>query len=146
MAQKFLQISSIHAEAYACAEFRHGPLSMIDDEERTPGKLFDPDIYVVVFIVLDDEHKSQIISNIHQVKERGATTIILTNITDIGSLIDTEKLDYVVNIPSSKNEVLAALQAIIPLQVICYLTAIEKGFDPDKQLFQAIDFAKSMDC
>ena len=70
---------------------------------------------VVIFIVLEDEHKSQIISNIHQVKERGATTIILTNVAEIGSLIDLDKLDYVVNIPTSKNEILAALQAIIPL-------------------------------
>lgn len=38
MSQKFLQICNLHAEAYACAEFRHGPLSMIDEEERTPGK------------------------------------------------------------------------------------------------------------
>ena len=70
---------------------------------------------VVIFIVLEDEHKSQIISNIHQVKERGATTIILTNVAEIGSLIDLDKLDYVVNIPDSKKEILAALQAIIPL-------------------------------
>jgi glucosamine 6-phosphate synthetase-like amidotransferase/phosphosugar isomerase protein len=72
-------------------------------------------ISIVIFIVLDDEHKSQIISNIHQVKERGATTIILTNVADIGSLIDLDKLDYVVNLPTSKNDILAALQAIIPL-------------------------------
>lgn len=71
--------------------------------------------FVVIFIVLEDEHKSQIISNIHQVKERGATTIILTNVAEIGSLIDLDKLDYVVKIPTSKNEILAALQAIIPL-------------------------------
>lgn len=38
MAQKFLQVASINAEAYPCAEFRHGPLSMIDEHERTPGK------------------------------------------------------------------------------------------------------------
>ncbi len=38
MAQKFLQVASINAEAYPCAEFRHGPLSMIDEVEKTPGK------------------------------------------------------------------------------------------------------------
>ena len=115
MSQKFLQISNLHAEAYACAEFRHGPLSMIDEVEKTPGKCSWMKISIVIFIVLDDEHKSQIISNIHQVKERGATTIILTNVADIGSLIDLDKLDYVVNLPTSKNDILAALQAIIPL-------------------------------
>lgn len=38
MAQKFLQVTALHAEAYPCAEFRHGPLSMIDEVEKTPGK------------------------------------------------------------------------------------------------------------
>ena len=39
IASKFMQIASIHAEAYPSGEFRHGPLSMIDDVEKTPGKL-----------------------------------------------------------------------------------------------------------
>ena len=39
IASKFLQVTSIHAEAYSSAEFRHGPLSMIDEVEQTPGKL-----------------------------------------------------------------------------------------------------------
>jgi glucosamine 6-phosphate synthetase-like amidotransferase/phosphosugar isomerase protein len=58
MAQKFLQIANLHAEAYACAEFRHGPLSMIDEVERTPGKNFIVNMFLVIFIVLEDEHKS----------------------------------------------------------------------------------------
>lgn len=36
--QKFMQIAGIHAEAYPSGEFRHGPLSMIDDVAKTPGK------------------------------------------------------------------------------------------------------------
>lgn len=59
--------------------------------------------------MLDDEHLSQIISNIHQVKERGATTIIMTNVDNIGSLIDLDKLNYVIRMPPAKNNVLAAL-------------------------------------
>ena len=38
MAEKFTQVTAMHAEAYPSGEFRHGPLSMIDEEERTPGK------------------------------------------------------------------------------------------------------------
>ena len=38
VASKFLQAVGIHAEAYPSGEFRHGPLSMIDDREKTPGK------------------------------------------------------------------------------------------------------------
>jgi len=57
MSEKFTQVTAIHAEAYPSGEFRHGPLSMIDEAERTP----------VIFIALDDEHLSQIISNIMQI-------------------------------------------------------------------------------
>ena len=40
MAEKFTQVTAMHGEAYPSGEFRHGPLSMIDEVERTPGKLF----------------------------------------------------------------------------------------------------------
>ena len=36
--QKFMKIAGIHAEAYPSGEFRHGPLSMIDEDEATAGK------------------------------------------------------------------------------------------------------------
>ena len=39
IASKFLQVVGINAEAYSSAEFRHGPLSMIDEVEKTPGKI-----------------------------------------------------------------------------------------------------------
>ena len=38
MAEKFTQVATIHAEAYPSGEFRHGPMSMIDEVEKTPGK------------------------------------------------------------------------------------------------------------
>jgi glucosamine 6-phosphate synthetase-like amidotransferase/phosphosugar isomerase protein len=105
-AQKYLQVSGLHAEAYPCAEFRHGPLSMIDEQERTPGKLTLPSVslslthsltnYVVFFLVFDDEHRSQILSNILQVKERGATTVIITDLPHISKLIDANKMDFVI--------------------------------------------------
>lgn len=57
MSQKFTQVTTIHAEAYPSGEFRHGPLSMIDEKEKTPGKFFYYlRTYIVLFIVLDDEH------------------------------------------------------------------------------------------
>jgi glucosamine 6-phosphate synthetase-like amidotransferase/phosphosugar isomerase protein len=57
MSQKFTQVTTIHAEAYPSGEFRHGPLSMIDEKEKTPGKFFNYlRTYIVLFIVLDDEH------------------------------------------------------------------------------------------
>jgi len=46
VAQKFVQVCGIHAEAYSSAEFRHGPLSMLDEDEKT----------AVIFLALDDEN------------------------------------------------------------------------------------------
>ena len=83
---KFMQIAGIHAEAYPSGEFRHGPLSMIDEATATP----------VVFVVLDDEHLSQVLSNILQIKSRGATTIVITSLTDLSEHIDLKSVDYTI--------------------------------------------------
>ena len=93
-----MQVAGIHAAAYPSGEFRHGPLSMIDDEEKTP----------VIFIVLQDEHLSQILSNILQVKERGATTIVLSALEDISTLIDPIKIDFLIKLDPNES-VLTAL-------------------------------------
>ena len=87
---------------------------------------------VVIFFVLNDEHLSQVLSNILQVKERGATTIVITNLPDIRSRIESKKLDFVIEMPPGQNEYLASLQCVIPLQMICYHTSLKRGLDPDK--------------
>ena len=71
-----MMIAGIHAEAYPSGEFRHGPLSMIDDQIKTPGNLFfflsfivlltqnlpyltfSLLFCVVMFVILEDEHMS----------------------------------------------------------------------------------------
>jgi len=53
-ASKFNQIALLHCESYSSAEFRHGPLSMIDEATKTPA----------IFIVLDDDNVDQVIGNI----------------------------------------------------------------------------------
>lgn len=121
-AQKFLQISGIHAEAYPSGEFRHGPLSMIDEKAQTP----------VFFILLDDEHMDQIIANIMQIKSRGATTVILSNLENVMAHIDVEKhIDFLIHLDPNAGT-LAALQAIPPLQMISYYTALARGLNPDQ--------------
>lgn len=46
MSEKFTQVTTLHAEAYPSGEFRHGPLSMIDESEKTPGKALSQAIIV----------------------------------------------------------------------------------------------------
>jgi len=131
-----MHVSGLHAEAYPSAEFRHGPLALIDDIEKTPA----------IYIVLNDEHRSQVLSNILQVKERGATIIVVTNLPNIGQFIDLKKLDYIIQLPEAEEpEYFSALQAVIPLQMICYQTCVKRGLDPDLQLEKAIDFENELD-
>lgn len=109
-----MQNAGIHAAAYPSGEFRHGPLSMIDDVTATPGKYklkSQPHLFrlvLVIFIMLQDEHLSQILSNVLQVKERGATTIVLSALEDISAVIDPKKIDFLIQLDPSKS-ILSAL-------------------------------------
>ena len=85
---------------------------------------------LVIFILLDDQHLSQVLSNILQVKERGATTIILSALEDVSTVIDPAKIDFLIKLAPQKS-VLTALTAIPPLQLICYYTALARGVNPD---------------
>lgn len=120
----------IHAESYSSAEFRHGPLSMIDERLKT----------AIIFLVLDDETLDQILSNILQCKERGACIIVLTNVPKIETLIEVDKkIDFLIRLFEQKS-MFAALQCAIPMLQICYYTALEKGINPDEKMSDAINF------
>jgi glucosamine--fructose-6-phosphate aminotransferase (isomerizing) len=107
---------------------------MIDEKVRTP----------VIFILLEDEHKSQVLSNILQVKERGATSIVLTNIAKVSELIDLAKIDYLIELQSCVG-LFSSLQACVPLQMIVYYTAMAKGINPDNQIFDALNYDHELD-
>lgn len=111
---KIKEISYIHSEAYAAGELKHGTISLIED--GTP----------VVGIITNDNVKAKTISNIKEVKARGAKTIIITN-----DNIDNELFDFVINIPKI-NEFLQPLLTVLPLQMIAYETAKLRGCDIDK--------------
>jgi glucosamine--fructose-6-phosphate aminotransferase (isomerizing) len=132
-AYKFNQIACIHAEAYPSAEFRHGPLAMLDEEEKT----------AVIFLVLDDEDLNQTLSNILQVKERGATVTVITNLEDISKHINQEKIDYLIKVTPHKS-ILAALMCCTPLLMICYFTALAKGINPDSNLTESINHMETI--
>jgi glucosamine 6-phosphate synthetase-like amidotransferase/phosphosugar isomerase protein len=73
---------------------------MLDEDEKTAGKfiiffslIF---LYLVMFFALDDENLNQLLANILQVKERGATVIVITNLTNIYTMIKAEKIDYLI--------------------------------------------------
>ena len=116
-ALKLKEITYIHGEGYAAGELKHGPLALIDEG-----------IPVVVILPPGENHRKTM-SNLEEVKSRGA------DILAIGSKDDERlklKSDDLFTIDSDVNEVIAPLVYIVPLQLLAYYVAVEKGLDPDK--------------
>lgn len=109
---KLKEISYIHSEAYASGELKHGTISLI--EENTP----------VISILTSKKIIEKTISNIKEVKARGAYTIAITE-------KEYDFIDKNVIIPTY-NELLMPIVAVIPLQLIAFETAKLRGCDIDK--------------
>ncbi len=113
---KLKEISYLHSEAYAAGELKHGTISLID--EGTP----------VIAIVTDEHISAKTISNIKEVKSRGAYVIYITN--DIINK-DSSFYDKKVIIPKVNN-LFSPLLTIIPLQYIAYYLAKINNCSIDK--------------
>ena len=113
---KLKEISYIHSEAYAAGELKHGTISLIED--GTP----------VVAVATQDALLKKTISNIVEVKTRGAFVMAVTN---EGNTEIEKTADYVIYIPQT-NAYFANSLAIIPLQLFSYYVAVGKGCDVDK--------------
>ena len=116
-ALKLKEISYIHGEGYAAGELKHGPLALIDEG-----------IPVVVVIPPGDNYRKTM-SNLEEVKSRGARVLAL------GAAGDEQlelKANDVIPINGDVDELIAPLIYIVPLQLIAYYITLEKGFDPDK--------------
>ena len=113
---KLKEISYIHSEAYAAGELKHGTISLIEDGmpvivAATQSKLFD-----------------KIISNVREVKSRGAMVIIICR--DAVN-IDADCADYKIGLPEAEDLFLPLL-SVVAMQLIAYYTAVQKGCDADK--------------
>ena len=113
---KLKEISYIHSEAYAAGELKHGTISLIED-----GTL------VIAVVTQEDLYKKSV-SNIVEVKTRGAYVLSVTNDNNI----DMEKTaDSVIYVPQT-NPYFTNSLAIIPLQLFGYYVSVGKGLDVDK--------------
>ncbi|MGH1568832.1 MAG: glutamine--fructose-6-phosphate transaminase (isomerizing) [Nitrosopumilus sp.] len=110
-ALKIKEITYVHAEGIAGGELKHGPLALMDSST-----------YVIVISPDDDSYVDNI-SSIHEIKSRGAKVIGISN-------THNPNYDYWIEIPTVRKE-LYPLVEIIPLQLIAYYLALEKGIDPD---------------
>ena len=115
-ALKTKEISYIHSEAYAAGELKHGTISLI--EEGT----------LVVAIATKEDLIEKMISNIREVKARGAVVLMITTEEFEKA---KEVADYVLCIPKI-NEMLQPSLSIVPLQLFSYYIALSKGCEIDK--------------
>ena len=113
---KLKEISYIHSEAYAAGELKHGTISLIEDGTLVAAVSTQPALY------------KKTLSNIVEVKSRGAFVLAVTN---VGNTEIEKTADYVIYIPQT-NPYFTDSLAIIPLQLFAYYVSVGKGCDVDK--------------
>ncbi|MEL6472965.1 MAG: glutamine--fructose-6-phosphate transaminase (isomerizing) [Pseudomonadota bacterium] len=116
-ALKLKEISYIHAEGYASGELKHGPIALVDD--ATP----------VVFVAPHDRLFDKSLSNLEEVAARHGQVILIS---------DAEGIEAAGEAPASTilmpdcDAFIAPIVAAIPVQLLAYYTAVEKGTDVDQ--------------
>jgi len=115
-ALKLKEISYIHAEGYPAAEMKHGPIALIDR------------LMPVVVLATTSHTSEKMISNIEEVKARNGRVIAITT----PDQDEVKRLaEFVVEIPAT-DDALAPLLAVIPLQLLAYHIAVNRGCDVDQ--------------
>lgn len=114
-ALKLKEISYIHAEGYPAAEMKHGPIALIDAEMPS------------VIIAPQDHLYDKIVSNVQQVKARGGSII---GIVTEGDSVIRNVADHVLEVPEMP-ECLSPIITSVPLQLLSYYIAINKGKNVD---------------
>ena len=114
---KLKEISYIHSEAYASGELKHGTISLI--EEGTPV------IAAATYMPLFDKA----MSNVVEVQARGANVFALT--TETGASQMHSRVENVLTVPETEAMLLPQL-GVVPLQLLAYYIALERGCDIDK--------------
>lgn len=113
---KMKEISYIHSEAYAAGELKHGTISLIEQDT------------LVIAVATQDALYEKLLSNAKEVKARGAYVIAIVK---EGNTSIEAVADKVIYIPAS-NDLLTAALTVVPMQLIAYYIAIERGCDVDK--------------
>ena len=124
-ALKLKEISYIHAEGYAAAELKHGPLALIDEDMP------------VVAVAPNNELLEKLKSNLQEVRARGGTLYVFA---DPRAGMHSEEGVTVIEIPVPVSELQAPMVFAIPLQLLAYHVAVLKGTDVD----QPRNLAKSL--
>ncbi|MGB7861334.1 MAG: glutamine--fructose-6-phosphate transaminase (isomerizing) [Acidimicrobiia bacterium] len=114
-ALKLKEIAYVRAEGYAAGEMKHGPIALIEEG------------VIVVGVATDSHVRSKTLSNIEEMKARGATIVLVAEEgDDVGDVAD-----HVIRVPSGP-DLLCTVTAIVPLQLLSYHVARARGLDVDK--------------
>jgi glucosamine--fructose-6-phosphate aminotransferase (isomerizing) len=113
---KLMEIAYVPAMAFPAGESKHGPISLVE-----PG-------FPVVFICPKGETYKTLIGNVMEMKARGASIIAVIEEGDeeIRKLAD----DYI-EVPAGTPEILSPITFVVPLQLLAYYMAVERGYNPD---------------
>jgi glucosamine--fructose-6-phosphate aminotransferase (isomerizing) len=119
-ALKLKELAYIHAEGFAAGELKHGPIALIEEGQAV--------IVVVPSPRGRDSLHAKVVSNIQEVRARGAKTIV---IAEEGDESVREHAEHVFYIPETST-LLAPLLTTVPLQIFALALATAKGFDVDQ--------------
>lgn len=112
---KLKEVSYIHSEAYAAGELKHGTISLINEG------------YPVVGIATSGAHYEKTISNVEEVRARGAKVMIVCT----EGTASKEVANDLIELPRV-DEFIRPIAAIVPLQIFAYHCAVMRGCDVDK--------------
>lgn len=113
---KLKEISYIHSEAYAAGELKHGTISLIEEGTFVVGLACNKDLF------------PKTMSNIKEVKARGAEVMLITNES---MDVSTAEVDSVIRIPDSKKLIVPSLE-VVPMQLLGYYIALARNCNIDK--------------
>ena len=120
-ALKIKEMTYIHAEAYCGGSLKHGPFALLDENS-------------VVFLFIDERNKTAMFNTYEEIKSRGAYCFIVSEL-DMELYINTDLVEkgvktQILSIP--KNHHYQEILAIVAMQYLTYIIAIEKGINPDR--------------
>jgi glucosamine--fructose-6-phosphate aminotransferase (isomerizing) len=114
---KLSEISYLPAIAYPAGESKHGPISLVEKG------------FPVIFTCPADGSRKALVSNIMEMKARGASIVAIVDERDE---VITRLADDYIPIPSDIPTILSPIPYVVPLQLLAYHVAVERGCDPDK--------------
>ena len=124
-ALKLKEISYIHAEGYAAAELKHGPLALVDEDMP------------VVAVAPNNELLEKLKSNLQEVRARGGQLFVFA---DPEAAMQSEEGVTVIDMPAAATALQAPIVFAVPMQLLAYHVAVLKGTDVD----QPRNLAKSL--